>query len=173
MIWGVDFRGRAASALCARGGPSAGCWRTVREAPVRRVFVVFLRVFAFDPIWLFVLVAASLRTVRARVADSPGVARTVRPALADGPFFPGSFLVFCVCLTDGPRRGPDGPRRRRGRSAVAGRTVRVVHRGRSALPGRTVRQELCAVLLVSFPSFPFQCFRVCFKESFLGLEVDP
>jgi hypothetical protein len=57
---------------------------------------VFLRVLAFDPVWLLVLVAASLRTVRARVADSPWVARTVRPALADGPFFSGRFWVFCV-----------------------------------------------------------------------------
>jgi hypothetical protein len=60
------------------------------------VFVVFLRVLAFDPVWLLVLVAASLRTVRARVADGPWVARTVRPVLADGPFFPGRFWWFCV-----------------------------------------------------------------------------
>jgi hypothetical protein len=84
------------SALSVRRGRSAGWSRTVRGWRVRRVFVVFLCVLFFDPVWLLVFVAASLRTVRARVADGPWVARTVRPALTDGPFFSGRFWWFCV-----------------------------------------------------------------------------
>jgi hypothetical protein len=60
------------------------------------MFVVFVRVLAFDPVWLLVFVAAGLRTVRARVADGPRVGRTVRLASADGPFFSGHFWWFCV-----------------------------------------------------------------------------
>jgi hypothetical protein len=39
------------SALSVRRGRSARRWRTVGELRVLRVFVVFLRAFAFDPIW--------------------------------------------------------------------------------------------------------------------------
>jgi hypothetical protein len=39
------------SALSVRRGQSAWCWRTVCAGAVRRVFVMFLRAFAFDPIW--------------------------------------------------------------------------------------------------------------------------
>jgi hypothetical protein len=74
-----------------------------------------------------------------------------------------------------------------GRSAVQGRTVRCVRAdsprqqaGRSTWPVWTVRpswpdgppEPVCFASW--FDSFlPFLCFRVCFKESFLGLEVDP
>jgi hypothetical protein len=79
------------SALSVRRGRSAGRSRTVRGWRVRRVFVEFLRVFAFDPVWLLVFVAAGLRTVRASVEDGPRPTRTVRPAFADGLFFSGRF----------------------------------------------------------------------------------
>jgi hypothetical protein len=66
------------------------------------------------------------------------------------------------------------------RSAVPVRTVRGTLAdgprgpcGQSAPPGRTVRQSLAALLFGSFPPFLLSCFRVCFKESFLRLEVDP
>jgi hypothetical protein len=74
-----------------------------------------------------------------------------------------------------------------GWSVVQGRTVRGVcvdsprqQAGRSTWPVRTVRPswqdgppepECFASLFDS--SLPFSCFRVCFKESFLRLEVDP
>jgi hypothetical protein len=67
-----------------------------------------------------------------------------------------------------------------GRSTVPVRTVRVTLAdgplgscGQSAPPSRTVRQSLAVLLLGSIPSFLLSCFRVCFKESFLRLEVDP
>jgi hypothetical protein len=47
----LTFEVEQFSALSVRRGRSAGRWRTVRELRVRRVFVVFLRVFAFDPVW--------------------------------------------------------------------------------------------------------------------------
>jgi hypothetical protein len=40
------------SVLFVRGGLSARAWRTVRAHSVLRVFVVFLRAFAFDPVLL-------------------------------------------------------------------------------------------------------------------------
>jgi hypothetical protein len=80
--------------------------------------------------------------------------------------------VGLLALTDGPRLRPDGPRLGCGQSTVLGRTVRVALCGRSALSGRTVRLRLSALLLGSIPSPFLSCFRVCFKESFLGLEVD-
>jgi hypothetical protein len=106
--------------------------------------------------------------------------RTVRGCLADSPRAPrgrsvvrGAPLVVLCDLSDGPRR-------RAGQSAVLVRTVRCGRpdgpRGqceRSAPPGRTVRQSLCALLLGSIPPSLLSCFRVCFKESFLRLEVDP
>jgi hypothetical protein len=61
--------------------------------------------------------------------------------------------------------GPDSPRCWCGRSAAADRTVRVASADGPPEP-------VCfASWFVSF--LPFLCFRVCFKESFLGLEVDP
>jgi hypothetical protein len=67
-----------------------------------------------------------------------------------------------------------------GRSAVPVRTVRgtlangpLGSCGQCAPPGRTIRQSLVVLLLGSIPSFLLSCFRVCFKESFLRLEVDP
>jgi hypothetical protein len=67
-----------------------------------------------------------------------------------------------------------------GQSAVPVRTVRSTLAdgplgscGQSAPPGRTVRQSLAVLLFGSIPPFLLSCFRVCFKESFLKLEVDP
>jgi hypothetical protein len=44
--------------LFMHGGRSARAWRTVRAHSVRRVFVVFLLGFAFDPSWFRVLVGS-------------------------------------------------------------------------------------------------------------------
>jgi hypothetical protein len=91
---------------------------------------------------------------------------------ADGPLF-GVISVGSVCFF--------------GRSAAKGRTVRGVcadsprqQAGRSAWLVRTVRPSWSdgppePVCFASWfdSSLPLSCFRVCFKESFLRLEVDP
>jgi hypothetical protein len=84
------------------------------------------------------------------------------------------------CATGGSVRFNGWSAAQAGQSAARVRTVRGTlpdgsrgHRRQSALSGRTVRQRLCALLLGSIPPFFLSCFRVCFKESFLGLEVDP
>jgi hypothetical protein len=116
---------------------------------------------------------AKFRTVRVYRADGPRVPggqsacspRTVR--------YSGSSLEVLFAFSDGPWR-------RAGWSAVCVRTVRGSRPygprgpcGRSAPPGRTVRQSLSALFLGSIPPFLLSCFRVCFKGSFLRLEVDP
>jgi hypothetical protein len=53
------------SVLFVLGGRSARARWTVRVYSVLRVFFVFLCAFVFDPVWLLVFVAASLRMVRA------------------------------------------------------------------------------------------------------------
>jgi hypothetical protein len=99
---------------------------------------------------------------------------------ADGPpgprgqcVFRGSSLVVLLAFTDCPRLLA-------GLSAAPGRTVRGTwpdcprgQCGPSAPPGRIVRQCLAALLLGSVALTFLSCFRVCFKESFLRLEVDP
>jgi hypothetical protein len=96
---------------------------------------------------------------------SAGAWRTVRVLPADGTLF-RVVTGGSVCII--------------GWSAAQGRTVRGVCAdspphlaGRSAPPGRTVRQSLSALFLGSIPPFLLSCFHVCFKESFLRLEVDP
>jgi hypothetical protein len=59
------FEVKQFSSLSVRRGRSAGWSRTVRGWRVHRVFVVFLRVLTFHPVWLLVFVAAGLRSVRA------------------------------------------------------------------------------------------------------------
>jgi hypothetical protein len=115
-----------------------------------------------------------------KVSDSP-------QQRADGPRVPGG---KSACSTRTVRYSgsslevlfafSNGPRRRARRFAVCVRTVRGSRPdgprgscGRSAPPGRTVRQSLSALFLGSIPPFLLSCFRVCFKESFLRLEVDP
>jgi hypothetical protein len=102
---------------------------------------------------------------------SAGAWRTVRVLPANGPLFRPSLEVLFAFS--------DGLRRRAGRSTVCVRTVRGSRPdgprgpcGRSAPPGRTVRQSLSALFLGSIPPILLSCFRVCFKESFLRLEVD-
>jgi hypothetical protein len=130
---------------------SARAWRTVRAHSVRRVFFVFLLVFAFDPLCFRVLVgrgfgrsACAGRTVRGCLADSPRASR-------GRSVFRGSLLEVLLDLTDGPRL-------KAGRSAARVRTVRDTLPdsprglcGQSAPPGRTVRQSLAALLFGSIP----------------------
>jgi hypothetical protein len=142
----LTFEVEQFSALSVRRGRFAGRWRTVRELRVRRVFVVFLRVFAFDPVWLLVFVVAGSRTVRASV--------TVRPVFADGPFFSGRFCWFCVLYRTVRDVGPDSPQCWRGRSATAGRTVREASAdGPPLLAGRSAKVCVLCFLVRFLPSF--------------------
>jgi hypothetical protein len=91
---------------------------------------------------------------------------------ADGPLFGvaigGSVCFFGQSADQGRMvrgAGADSPRQQAGQSAWPVRTIRP--------PGRTVRQSLAALFLGSIPPSFLSCFRVCFKESFLRLEVDP
>jgi hypothetical protein len=111
-------------------------------------------------------------TVRASVADGPEPARTVRLVFADG-------LFSRVC--SGGSVGFNG------RSVASGRTVRVVLAycprhltGLSTWALRTVRPtwpdsppEAGSFVPWFDSSLLLSCFRMCFKESFLRLEVDP
>jgi hypothetical protein len=114
--------------------------------------------------------------------------------VSDGPRVPGrrsagAWWTVRVLPADGPLFGvvSGGSVSFFGRSVAQGRTVRGVcadsprqQARRSAWPVRTVRPswpdgppepECFASWFDS--SLPFSCFRVCFKESFLRLEVDP
>jgi hypothetical protein len=113
-------------------------------------------------------------------ADGPSLSSGRSGSCADGPpgprgqsVFFGSSLVVLLAFIDCPWLLA-------GLSVAPGRTVRGTwpdcprgHCGPSAPPGRTVRQCLAALLLGSIPLSFLSCFRVCFKESFLRLEVDP
>jgi hypothetical protein len=113
--------------------------------------------------------------------------RTVRSRGADSPRVPGG---RCACsprtvhFSGFAARGSVGfnglSAAQAGRSAVPVRTVCGTLAdsprgscGQSTPPGRTVRQSLAALLFGSIPPSFLSCFRVCFKESFLRLEVDP
>jgi hypothetical protein len=112
-------------------------------------------------------------TVHSRGADGPGVpggqsACSARTVHFSG-FASGGFVGF---------NGQSAAQA--GRSAVLARIVRGTLAdsphgscGQSAPPGRTVRHSLAALPFGSIPPSFLSCFRVCFKESFLRLEVDP
>jgi hypothetical protein len=113
--------------------------------------------------------------------------RTVRVCRADSPRVPGGQSACSprtVRFSGFASGGSVGFNRQSaaqvGRSSVPVRTIRgtladgpLGSCGQSAPPGRTVRQSLAALLFGSFPPFLLSCFRVCFEESFLRLEVDP
>jgi hypothetical protein len=100
-----------------------------------------------------------------RFADGPSFSSGQSGFGAGGPpgpygqsVFPGSLLWFGWLLRTVRGSWLDCPRRLCGQSAH---------------PGRTVRLCLTAFLLGSIPPSFLSCFRVCFKEPFLRLEVDP
>jgi hypothetical protein len=113
------------------------------------------------------------RTVRRRGADSPRV-----------PSGRSACTPRTVCFSEFATGGSVGfigqSAAQAGQSARLGRTVRQTWPdsphgpcGQSAPPGRTVRQSLAALLFGLIPPSSLSCFRVCFKESFLRLEIDP
>jgi hypothetical protein len=136
-----------------------------------------------------VLRVLALLSFRSVAALSFGWAkfRTVRGCLADGPRVPGGQSACSPRTVRFSRFATGGSVRFNGRSAAqAGQSAARVRTVRGTLPNgprgpsRTVRPtwpdsppevECFASWFDSFP--PFLCFRVCFKESFLGLEVDP
>jgi hypothetical protein len=121
----------------------------------------------------FVLICRGSEFWLDEVSDGPRVLggrsavawRTVRVHPADGPLFAVCLWLFCVFYRTVRSVGPDSPRCWCGRSAWPVRTVR------PSWPDGPPEPVCFASWFVSF--LPFLCFRVCFKESFLGLEVDP
>jgi hypothetical protein len=113
--------------------------------------------------------------------------RTARVCRADSPRVPGEQSVFSprtvrfLGFATGGSVGFNGHSAAQDvRSAVPVRAVRGTLAegprgpcGQSAPTGRTVRQSLAALLFGSIPPFLLSCFCVCFKESFIRLEVDP
>jgi hypothetical protein len=113
--------------------------------------------------------------------------RTVRVCRADSPRVPGGqsacssrTVRYTRCISRGSVAFFGQSAAQAGRSAARVRTVRDTLLdsprglcGQSAPPGRTVRQSLAALFIGLIPSSFLTCFRVCFKESFLRLEVDP
>jgi hypothetical protein len=167
---GFEFLlGKVSDGLQQRRGQFAGARRTVRVLP---------RTVCYSGSSLEVLFAFS-DSPRRKAGRSAVCVRTVRGCPTDSPRAPADGLLFgvvsggSVCFFR--------------QSAAQGRTVRGVcadsprqQAGRSAWPMRTVRpswpdgppEPECFVLW--FDSFfLLSCFRVCFKESFLRLEVDP
>jgi hypothetical protein len=104
--------------------------------------------------------------------QSAGAWRTVRVLPADGPLFEvatgGSVGFFGQSAAQGRTvrgAGADSPRQQAGQSAWLVRTVRPSWPDGPPETGCFV-SWFDSSLLIS-------CFRVCFKESFLRLEVDP
>jgi hypothetical protein len=113
------------------------------------------------------------RMVRVCRADSPRVPGGQFACSPQTVRYSGSLLEVLFAFSDSPRL-------RAGRSAVRVWTIRGNRQdsphvlcGQSAPPSWTVRQSLAALFLGSIPPSFLSCFRVCLKESFLRLEVDP
>jgi hypothetical protein len=152
----LTFEVEQFSALSVRRGQSACLWRTVHVLRVLLVFVVFFRVFAFDPLWFRVLVGRGF-------GRSACTGRTVRECLADSPRAPrgrsvfwGSLLEVLLAFTESPRPEPDGPPYPCEQSARSCRTVRVARADSPPLlAGRSAR----AWLLCSLVRFLLRFFR--------------
>jgi hypothetical protein len=172
LIGGVDLRGRAVSGSVREG-------RTVREgradrprarcsSRVLRVLALFrFRSVVFSKFWLCELSDGP----RVPGGQSAGAWRIVRVLTADGPLFGvvtgGSVCFFGQSVAQGRTvhgAGADSPRQQDGQSAWP---VRIV---RPSWPDGPPEPD-CFVPW--FDSSLLSCFRVCFKESFLRLEVDP
>jgi hypothetical protein len=146
--------------------------RTVRAVRVRRVCFMFLLGFVFDPRWFRVWLGEVLDSPRVLGGRSAGAWRTVRVLPADGPLFAVRLWRFwCLFRTvRGSGRtirgtGADSPRYPAGQSAWPLRTVR---------PGCQDSPPEAGSFVPLFDFFLLlSCFCVCFKESFLRLEVDP
>jgi hypothetical protein len=157
------------SVLFVPRGRSARARRTVHAHSVRRV----LARLRFRSVVFLSFGWASFRTVCMYRADSPRLPGGQSACSPQTVRYSGSLLEVLVAFSDGPRLKAE-------RSAARVRTVRDKLPdsprglcGQSAPPGRTFRQCLAALFFHSIPSSFLSCFRPCFKESFLRLEVDP
>jgi hypothetical protein len=160
------------SALSVPRGRSTWTWRTVRAClfvacsscscsallSIRGVFVFWLGEVSDGP--------------RVPGGQSAGAWRTVLVLPADGLLFAVRLWRFCclfqtVCGSGRTvcGKGADSPRYPAGESARPLRTVRPAWPDSPPEPGSFV-PWFDSSLLLSF-------FRVCFKKSFLRLEVDP
>jgi hypothetical protein len=126
---------------------------------------------------------------RSAVFSNFGLAkfRTVRVCRADSPRVPSGqsacsprTVRYSRCVSGGSVPSFGQSAAQAGRSAARVWTVRDTLPdsprglcGQSAPPNRTGRQSLAALPFGSIPPFLLSCFRVCFKESFLRLDVDP
>jgi hypothetical protein len=160
------------SALSVPRGRSVWTWRTVRAMCSSRVLRVLARL-CFQSAVFSSFCWAKFRTVRACRADSP---RVPGGQSACSPWT----VRYSRCVFGGSVAFFGQSAAQAGRSAARVRTVRDTLPdsprglcGQSAPPGRTVRQSLGALLFGSIPLFLLSCFRVCFKQSFLRLEVVP
>jgi hypothetical protein len=158
--------------LFVRRGQSACAWQTVHEVRVQPSSSRVLRVLARIR-FRSILVGRSFGRSAAEV-------RTVRGCLADGPRAPRRRSVFSGFASGGYVIFIGQSAAQAGQSAVplwtvCGTLADSPHGpcGQSAPPGPAVRKSLVALLLGSIPPSLLLCFRVCFKESFLRLEVDP
>jgi hypothetical protein len=137
-------------------GPRVQCFsRVLRVLAQLRFRSVLVSSFGWK--W-FRTVRSSGRTVRGCLADSPRAPR-------GRSVFRRSLLEVLLALTDSPRPRPDSPRYIGGRSTWPVRTVRLSWPDGPPEPG-------CFALWFD-SSLLLSCFRVCFKESFIRLEVDP
>jgi hypothetical protein len=139
---------------------------------VLRVFVVFLLVFVFDPFCFHVLVGRGFGQSAAEARTVRGQANSLRPPRRQS-VFQGSLLEVLLAFSDSLWLRPDSPPYACGQSTGLGRTVRVARADSPPLLAGPVRQWLAALLLGLIPPSLLSCFCVCFKESFLRLEVDP
>jgi hypothetical protein len=116
---------------------------------------------------------AKFRTVRVCRADSPRVpggqsACSPRTVSYSGSLLEVLFSFFRQSAAQGRTvrgAGADSPQQQAGQSAWPVRTVRPSWPDGPPKPGCFVPWFDSSLLL--------SCFRVCFKESLLGLEVDP
>jgi hypothetical protein len=144
----------------------------VRAVRVRRVFFVFLLVFFSIRRGFKFWLGKFSDGPRVPGGQSAGAWRTVRVLPADGPLFAVHPWRFC-CLFRTVRgsgrmirgKGADSPRYPAGKSVRPLRTVRPAWPDSPPEPGCFVSWFDSSLLL--------SCFHVCFRESFLRLEVDP
>jgi hypothetical protein len=158
MDWECWLSGSSSFQFCSclADGPRAQCSSHVLRVLARLRFRSVLD-SSFGWKW-FRTVRSSGRAVRGCLADSPRAPR-------GRSVFWGSLLEVLLALMDSPRPRPDGPPYLCGQSAWPERKVRPTW-----LDGPP---ELGCFALWFDSSLLLSCFYVCFKESFLRLEVDP
>jgi hypothetical protein len=148
----------------------------VADSPREQCSSCVLRVLArlrFRSVLVLSFGWTKFRTVRSRGADSPRVPGGLSACSPRTVRFSGFATGGSVCFNRQSAAqgrtvrgtGADSPRQQAGHSAWPVRTVRPSWPDGPPEPGYFVPWFDSSLLLL--------CFRVCFKESFLRLEVDP